>query len=170
MRFVFSKDIANPCMIVYVILPYDEWQAFKATGKADACAENHSPVYPWLRRQIAERTGARDAADVRPVFAWLSRPPSRWMWPPKRAVLKVRVADELVVPIDEDAYIGVLNAMGNGWVDETTDPENMFDVSTSSSDVRRAFVAGPITRQMVRKAWVFRWSTRLRRKTRALNG
>lgn len=148
-------------MIVYKILPYDEWQTFKATGTCPGDDER-CLVDPWLKRRIADMTGM-DAADVRPAYAFVSRPPSWWMWPPKRAVLKVRVPDDKAVLFDDDAYVSVLNTLGNGWVDEAADPANMFDVSRSSSDVRRAFVATPITRQMVRKVWVYRWAVRLRR-------
>ena len=154
-------------MIVYVILPYDRWRAFKAAGTNPEAEEDDGGerplVRPWLRRQIADRTGL-DAADVHPVYAWMSRPPSSWMWPPKRAVLKVRVADELVVPIDDDAYIGVLNTMGNGWVDEDAGPESMFDVRHTPEDRLRALIAPRLTLEMVRKAAVYRWSVRLRRR------
>ena len=158
-------------MIVYIVLPYDEWRSFAATGARPpydfTYVYHHRQVDGWVKRRLAERTGL-EPGEVFPTYASLSRPPSYHMWPPKRAVLKVRVPEEHVVPFDDRGFIRMLNTIGNGE-EEGDEASRMFDVGGCPPDELRAFVATPVTRQMVRKAWVYRWGARLRRGGRPRN-
>lgn len=155
-------------MYVYVVLAIDQWRAFQASGRTGELPpdDDERPLAaPWLRRRVAERAGLPEA-DVRPTYAWVRRPPSGWMWPPKRAVLKVRVPEGAAVLFDDDGYVHVLNTLGNGFTFGAGEgePEAMFDVGDTAPEALRAFVAPRITLEMVKKVWVYRWGARLRRR------
>ena len=172
-------------------LSYDDWQNFKETGKFERdCELNREDIVRWYSEQVEKRIGSEI---VFPYYCFVEKPLGKWYAPPKRVVLKIRVDPSKVVMFDDDDYVHVLNCLYNNkhmylaWNEaEYNEKEHcsteeciesyprMFDLDPRKRCAKwsgpvnpRAFIPN-VTRDMVRKVWVYSWGRRLRKPRRKI--
>jgi hypothetical protein len=169
---------------LYMCLSYDDWQEFKKTGKFKCMSEFEKPeVLGWYKTQVEKRLGT---TIEHPHYCFYDK--SKIFYPAKRAVIKIRIDTNLVVPFNDHEYVHVLDCLYNNIhifnslsqkeynesktasVQECFESyERMFDLSLDRDykwcgvpDLR-AFIPY-LKRDMVRKVWIFKYNKRLRRR------
>jgi hypothetical protein len=176
-------------MFLYVCMDYADWQECKATGVYKCVDEFvRDEAKAWMIAQVERRLNVKLPAGFDPCYCFYEKPP---MWPlrGRTVVCKIRVDDKLVLPFDDIGYVSALNCMNNKmnlfnsmteeedrstrdatYEECVTSHERMFDVSGEGREYRwcggvqlQAFVP-VVTRDMVRKVWVYSSCKRLRNK------
>jgi len=172
-------------MYVYVLMPYNDWQEFKNIGKIDNFDECEQSFKDWLKNQMRSRGCLILESDI-PIYAYSEKPPL-WYHPFKRVICKVLVNESDIIEFDEHIYIHTLDCFNNktdifSSVSETEDNEKinashdeclksyerMFDKDLKRDPrwigkyEKRIFISS-LSRNMIRKVWVYRGSKRLSR-------
>ena len=180
-------------MFVYVNLGYYQWQDIKRTGvfgirgvnDNDECGQ---AMIDWLVDQLHKRLPPSTRID-KPIYTFMCKPPVHDFYPAKRVICKVKIDDTLVVPFDDNTYLYALNSINNdthsfcAWSEEEDvarrdaskqecmeSYKRMFKMSEQCRSNRwvspvepRAFIPF-LTRDMVKKVWIYRNAKRLRKK------
>lgn len=124
------------------------------------------------------------------IFCSLSKPPL-WYYPSKRAVLKIKILKKHVVTIDENMFIQAINVLNNGWnsmisfTEKEHNDDDKYSDEEKKNSLQRVFYpecnsterenrwCGKIelhalipylTRNMIRKVWIYSKNKRLRKK------
>jgi len=173
-------------MYVYVLMPYNDWQEFKNTGKLDNYFDEcEQDFLNWLKDQMKTRECSISDSDI-PIYAYSEKPPL-WYKPLKRVICKVLVNESDFIEFDERMYIHTLNCFNNKMdiftsVSEAEDNEKinanhdecmesyerMFDKNLKRDHKwcgkyeKRIFISS-LSRNMIQKVWVYRGSKRLRK-------
>lgn len=176
---------------LYVRISCDQWQQMKHHGillHKDYCDAAHE----WFAREVAKRSivpwgGIYHLSWSCSFHPWTKEltycflEKHKWLkYGPEHMILKIQVNSDMVVPFIDDGYVRIVTDTNTGkpsflsWknteYDETagaSDEEcqasysRVFDVSKRSNI--RAFLPF-VTRDMVKKVWVYRHGKRLRKR------
>ena len=141
-------------MFVYICLGYYEWLDFKISRECLYQENEYIDMDKkiWIAQQISKRI-EWCGIPLNPIYCFLEKPKFR-LGPAKHVICKVLVDPTNIVYFDDTLYVYLLNSTFT----EKEGDEKMFTSNTSN---KRAFIPY-VTRNMVRKVWVYRIDKRLR--------
>jgi hypothetical protein len=98
-------------MDLWVTLPYYDWAAVKSSGSFDGVHnmdDFEGAALDWFKGCAKDRLGLAERPRTL-VYCTLSKPPVHWWYPPKRAVVRVRVDPSRVLLFDDCLFVAALN-------------------------------------------------------------